>query len=181
MIKYILLGYLNYGPMSGYEIKQNMEHSTAHFWHAHHSQIYTTLRKMENDGLVTSQMQAQDGSPDKRIYTILPAGRAAFTEWLNQPLTEIPTIKEEFLVRMFFSGSRDPQEVIAEIILHIKLHQERLSVYQATQHHLEHDVRGKVPVDDREIVFWLFTLDMGYRFEKMYIEWLDETLNKIRG
>ena len=150
-----------------------------HFWHAHHSQIYTTLRKMEEEGLVASRMQPQDGSPDKRIYTILPAGKAVFTDWLGHPLTEAPPIKDEFLVRIFYSGSRDPQEVIAEVMLHIKLHQEKLAVYQATRQHLEQNVRGKVPVADREIDFWLFTLDLGYRFEKMYIEWLNETLKKL--
>jgi PadR family transcriptional regulator, regulatory protein AphA len=180
MIKYILLGFIKYGPMTGYEIKQNMEHSTAHFWHAHHSQIYTTLRKMEQEGLVSSQLQQQEGSPDRRVYSLLPAGRQILNEWLEHPQTEATPIKEDFLVRIFFSATRDPQEVIAEVRLHIKLHQEKIIIYQATQNHLENDLRCKKIVPDREIDFWLFTLDMGFRFEKMYIEWLTETLSRLQ-
>ena len=47
MIKFILLGFLNYQQMTGYELKQFMDESIAHFWHAYHSQIYTSLRQME--------------------------------------------------------------------------------------------------------------------------------------
>ena len=45
MLKYVLLGFLNYTPMTGYELKQFMDESTANFWHAKQSQIYTTLKK----------------------------------------------------------------------------------------------------------------------------------------
>jgi len=57
MLKYILLEFLNYRPMTGCDLKKWIDQSTAHFWHAYHSQIYTTLRKMEADGLVQSACQ----------------------------------------------------------------------------------------------------------------------------
>ena len=47
MLKYALLGFLSYRPMSGYDMEHWMEASTGHFWHAKISQVYTTLKQVE--------------------------------------------------------------------------------------------------------------------------------------
>ncbi|MBI9051664.1 MAG: PadR family transcriptional regulator [Anaerolineaceae bacterium] len=181
MIKYILLGYLKYQPMTGYDLKQSLDHSVSHFWHAHHSQIYTTLRKLDNDGLVSSEIIPQQGSPDRRLYTITAAGQQEMESWINQPMTHISLLKEEYLVRLFFSAERNPQEVIAELILQIKLHEEKLQVFYQLQHHLENNARKEHPEFERDIHFWLFTLKMGLSFEEMYIQWLNNTLHEIQN
>ena len=62
MLKYVLLGFLNYTPMTGYELKQFMDESTANFWHAKQSQIYTTLKKLEEEGMLESHILKQDGT-----------------------------------------------------------------------------------------------------------------------
>ena len=59
MIKYILLGLLNYQPMTGYDLKQTIDHSVSHFWHAYHSQIYTQLRQMEAERLAAASVAAE--------------------------------------------------------------------------------------------------------------------------
>ncbi len=174
MIKYILLGFLNYNPMTGYELKQNIDHSSGHFWHAYHSQIYTTLRKMEADGLVTSNLIQEESSPDRRIYTITPSGSAALTAWLKQTLTDVPPIKDELLVRLFFSAQRDPLEVLTELRLQRELHLQKTTVYHTLVEHMPTQ-KGL----ERDQVFWKMTLDMGIRFEKMYIEWLEDSIQKI--
>jgi PadR family transcriptional regulator, regulatory protein AphA len=84
MIKFILLGFLNYQPMTGYELKQAIDSSTSHFWHAHHSQIYTTLRQMEQEGLVTSVYIQEESQPNRRVYTISDVGKQALSDWLEQ-------------------------------------------------------------------------------------------------
>ncbi len=129
MIKYILLGFLNYQSMTGYEIKQTMDHSVSHFWHAYHSQIYTTLRQMEADGLVVSEFMHSEGQPDRRVYSLTDAGRAEFKTWLDQSLTEMSPIKEELILRLFFSAGRDKNSVLAELHLQRELHQKKLTEY----------------------------------------------------
>ena len=51
MLKYAILGFLSYTPMTGYDIKLRMDRSTSHFWHAKLSQIYTTLKSLEEEQL----------------------------------------------------------------------------------------------------------------------------------
>ena len=130
MLKYILLGFLNYQPMTGYDLKGLIDGSTAHFWHAYHSQIYTTLRKMEEDGLVTSIVDDNDEKLERRIYEITDQGKSKLKQWLGKSLTELPPSKDALLVRLFFSGSRDPQEVLNDLRFQRQLHQQQLELYQ---------------------------------------------------
>ena len=181
MIKFILLGFLNYQPMTGYELKQAIDSSTAHFWHAYHSQIYTTLRQMEVDGLVTSERQQQESLPDRRIYTITPAGQQALKDWLNQIQTEVSPIKEDLLVRLFFSAQRDPQMVLAELRLQYELHQAKQAAYQAIAEHIIKEHSQEHPSLQRDQQFWRMTLDMGIRYEEMYIAWLQASIAKIEA
>lgn len=182
MLKHILLGFLNYRPMTGYELKSIMDESTMHFWHAYHSQIYTTLRKLEDEGLVTSETEDGDDKLNRRVYTITEAGRADLRQWLNSPLKDIVPVKEDLLVRVFFSGERDKQAVIDELRFQRLLHQRTLEEYQ---HLTEESMREIIPEDrDRatqQIPFWTATLRFGIKYEKVYLEWIDETIRVIEA
>ncbi len=192
MLKYILLGFLNYQPMTGYDLKRLVDGSTAHFWHAYHSQIYTTLRKMEQEGLVTSVIDDSDEKLERRIYQITEEGKSKLKQWLGRPLTELPPSKDGLLVRLFFSGSRASQEVLNELRFQRQLHQQQLELYQqikpeasAAQSQVNSDLEeirygGRIDFD-REAKFWRMTLDLGVASEQMYLKWLDETIAKIES
>ena len=78
MLKYILLGFLRDSAKTGYQLKALMDQSTGHFWHAYHSQIYTTLRALERDGLVQSDEDAAgEDKLNRRVYHLTGAGLAA--------------------------------------------------------------------------------------------------------
>jgi PadR family transcriptional regulator, regulatory protein AphA len=181
MIKYILLGFLNYQPMTGYELKQTLDHSVSHFWHAYHSQIYTTLRQMEADGLVVSEFLYSEGQPDRRVYSLTDAGRADFTAWLNQSLTEMSPIKEELLVRLFFSARRDPKSVLAELYLQRELHQKKLAEYRGLASGWVDKNVPALPELKADSAFWRMTLEMGIAYEVMYAQWLAQTIQEIEG
>ena len=180
MIQYILLGMLNYQSMTGYDLKQMIDQSISHFWHAYHSQIYTTLRQMEQDALVSSVFIREEGQPDRRVYTITDAGKAALSAWLDQSMTEMTPIKEELLVRLFFSARREPEKVLAELILQRSLHQEKLADYHRIAdefHRPEHSLPGL----ERDAHFWRATLELGIHYEETYLEWLQQTIHLIEG
>jgi len=180
MIKYILLGLLNYKPMTGYELKQTIDHSVSHFWHAYHSQIYTQLRQMEADGWVSSEFVYTEGQPDRRIYVMTEAGRVEFETWLDQSLTSMSPIKEELLVRLFFSARRDKKSVLAELYLQRELHQKKLNEYSSLEGDFSEENKNTIPPQMvGDTVFWKMTLNMGIGFEKMYLEWLNQTIAEI--
>ena len=70
---------------SGYELARRFDRSIGYFWSATHQQIYRTLRAMDNDGWVRATTVAQQGRPDKKVYTVSTAGRAELSRWIVDP------------------------------------------------------------------------------------------------
>lgn len=181
MLLYALLGILRYAPMSGYELEQFISISITHFWNAKLSQIYRTLKKMEEGGLVTSEMQEQDGARSKRVYTITQAGIDEFEAWQSQMDTELDEIKQPLLVRTFFMGTQGKAEIAAQMELWRSLHEQHLNMFEnilpqniqkVTQEHGIHP-----PAKDE--IFWKATLRFGIMYEKMILEWLAEMQEAI--
>ena len=54
-----ILGFLNYGPMSGYDLVKAFESSLQFFWHAQNSQIYLELKKLEKKGYIDGETVIQ--------------------------------------------------------------------------------------------------------------------------
>src|SRR5262245_22506428 len=102
MLKYAILGFLNYRPMTGYDIEQWMEASTGHFWYARISQVYTTVKQMESKEFWASQVERQEGKPDRRVYTITQAGRDDLLQWLGETIVEPEIKKDTLLLKLFF-------------------------------------------------------------------------------
>ena len=182
MLKYILLGFLNYYPMSGYDLKSLMDESTGHFWHAYHSQIYTTLRKLEEDGLLESEeIESEEAKLNRRVYSLTDACRAELVQWQRQTMTEMSPIKEDLLVRLFFSGSRNKQETLSELTIQRQLHQQKLDVYVSlSETHLMPTIEAN-PSAASEVPYWLMTLEFGKRYEQMYVQWLSECIAQIEA
>lgn len=119
--QFVLLGFLNYGAMTGYDLKKLLDSSTQLFWHTELSQIYPLLKKMEKESLVEIQIQPQSGKPDKKIYSITPAGQAKFKARLSEPLNEIAADKDPVLLKVFFSGALEKEAVLAQLNLQLEL------------------------------------------------------------
>ena len=51
-LSHAILGFLDYQPMSGYDLKKYFDQSVAHFWSATQSHIYKALENLENEGMV---------------------------------------------------------------------------------------------------------------------------------
>jgi PadR family transcriptional regulator, regulatory protein AphA len=181
MLKYILLGFIDYGPMTGYELKQTIDVSTGFFWHAHHSQIYTTLRQMEKEGLVSSEFKNADDSLRRRVYFLTPEGQNVLKKWLDTPMKEVSQVKEDFLVRIFFSGKRDPKKVLGELKEHRRLHEETMENYEHIKNCIPDHGHPEMNNKDGNQKFWNLTLEMGFLYEKMYIEWLDIAIQTVES
>ena len=179
MLKYVLLGFLNYTPMTGYELKQFMDESTSNFWHAKQSQIYTTLKKLEKDGMVESHIEEQEGRPDRRVYEITDAGRNDLDEWLALPETELEARKETLLVKLFFSANVDKGKLLTQLRLLRDLHQRQMEHYETETCNFIQQVASGMPQFDKDAELWDTTRRFGVLFEEMYVRWLDETIEKI--
>lgn len=84
-LRYALLALLSAESMTGYDVYRYFDGSVAYMWYAPHTQIYPELRRMEDDGLVSSEEVARGERGRKRRYHITEAGLEEFRRWVNQP------------------------------------------------------------------------------------------------
>lgn len=77
--------------MTGYDVAKRFASSVGFLWHAPNSQIYPELRKMEREGLLDSrEIPWGTKGVTKTEYSINEAGRAALTQWQQEPMTYTP-------------------------------------------------------------------------------------------
>src|ERR1700744_2451872 len=102
-VRAICLGILTRGPATGYEIKKLFdEDGYQHFVEASFGSIYPALSRLTDEGLVSVREEAQEKRPDRKVYSITPAGRSAFLAALMKPLPE-DRHRSPFAFAMLFS------------------------------------------------------------------------------
>jgi PadR family transcriptional regulator, regulatory protein AphA len=100
---YVILGMLSWRPMSGYDIKAIVDHSTRFFWATSYGQIYPELHRLAEAGLVEGE--AETGSGRRRTaYTLTATGREALRHWLAQEPRTFEQ-RDEGLLKLFFSAA----------------------------------------------------------------------------
>jgi len=103
-VRTICLAILYEADASGYEIRKcSIEGEYAYFTDASYGAIYPALARLETDKLVTARVEAQDGKPSKRIYSITEAGRAEFLASLYEKLGD-DEFRSEFILFVRFVG-----------------------------------------------------------------------------
>ena len=108
-VKTMLLGFLMSGSMTGYELNKRFSISFSFFSGLSYGSIYPALRKMEQEGWLTLEVEIQDGSPNRKVYTITDEGRKVFLENLRMPFS-LERPKDAFLARLFFFSYLPPKE-----------------------------------------------------------------------
>lgn len=108
-VQAVLLGFLMRNSMTGYDLKKAFSMSFSFFSGLSYGSIYPALKKMEKLGLISKRLEIQDGAPNRKVYTITEAGKAAFLEALRSPLAQEQP-KSAFLMRLFFFAHLSPEE-----------------------------------------------------------------------
>jgi DNA-binding PadR family transcriptional regulator len=98
-LEHILLGLLRV-PASGYDLKAVLDHGIGHFWAAELSQIYPSLKRLEERGLLRSRRAASKRGPGRIVYEITAAGRKKLDAWLrNEP--QFGNMRHAFLAQIY--------------------------------------------------------------------------------
>lgn len=184
MLKYALLGFLNYQAMTGYDLERLISQSTTHFWHATLTQVYTVLKRLENEGLITSQIEPQEGRPDRRVYEITAVGEEDLLGWLRRPQTEVDAMKAPFILRAFFMGLIDRDTALTHLQLMLQVHQFQHHTFRRETPAAIEAAVSTFALERREleahVFFWDATRKLGEKYEEMYIAWLEETIAALK-
>lgn len=111
---------------TGYDIKTAFTTEIGEFWQAKHSQIYPELSKLTNKGWIGFETEIVGTKLEKKVYSLTAEGRNALLAWLKEPLTELPTNKDEFVLKLYFIKRIDDERLPEMIQQQIDLHQKKL-------------------------------------------------------
>jgi DNA-binding PadR family transcriptional regulator len=146
-VRYAILGLLAQKPRHGYELRAAFEAVVGGDvnWDVKPAQIYTTLDRLEEAGLVECCSDLGEGDePSRRVYAVTGPGRAALTEWFAQGVTPDHQ-RDEFFVKLMtalVSGEGKLDRIIQTQRAHLfqDLHAQILLLDKAVMH-LEADLR----------------------------------------
>lgn len=174
-----ILGFLNYAPMSGYDLVKAFESSLQFFWHVQNSHIYLELKKLEKNGYICGKTVIQSNRPNKKIFFITETGKKEFMDWLAEGAGEEAThFKSSFLMKVFFGGNMTPvqsADMLRKFKTDCEIYLEKMG---STPGSIEKYGYNK---ESYQTLYWQFTVDFGYGFIKNCIEWAGRCIEKLES
>jgi len=164
---YVILGMLNLGALSGYDIKTIVDRSTRFFWAASYGQIYPELKRLEAAGLVKGKL-APTGGRKRKEYELTADGRNALAAWAALP-PQMPELRDENLLKLFFGDVLPLEQALEQLRMRRMGHEHFLALLR------EIDAR---PGDDPPFVD--LVLRYGIDYAEFNIEWCKRQERRLR-
>jgi DNA-binding PadR family transcriptional regulator len=173
MTKYLFLALLSKAPTHGYDLLQTYDGLFSSALAALNAgQIYTTLARLERDGLVRKFDVEQAGKPDKRVYELTEGGRQALSAWFAEPITG-PRIKDNFFLKLVsakVSGLADPVQIILEQRQH----------YLQTLHNLNDMALQPGTVEDASKLLLIQGAILHLKADLEWLELCEESFSQVK-
>jgi DNA-binding PadR family transcriptional regulator len=167
-VRTICLGILTRGDATGYEIKKFFEEDgLQQFVEASFGSIYPALGRLTEEGLVSVREEPQEKRPDRKVYSITPAGRSAFLSALMKPLPE-DRHRSPFVFAMLFSDLLPGSRVEALIDGYIAQGEQKLR-------HLKRKADAPLRAGER------FAIDLGLTIYESTLDFLRKRRAEIEG
>ncbi|GJF29954.1 transcriptional regulator [Kitasatospora sp. NE20-6] len=96
-IRHGLLALLDQGPRYGYQLRTEFEARTGATWPLNVGQVYTTLGRLERDGLVRPAGEDGEGH---LFYAVTEAGRAELRQWFDTPVPRTNPPRDELAIKL---------------------------------------------------------------------------------
>lgn len=158
-VRYSLLAILDAGPRYGYALKSEFEAATGNVWSLNVGQVYSTLSRLERDGLVLVA-EEDDG---QKTYRISDAGRAELRRWFAAPVVREVVPRQELAIKLVFAVRSGPGQV-REVVRHQLV---------ATLASLQEFTRLKATAERDGDLAWLMMVDSFIFQAEAEARWLE--------
>jgi DNA-binding PadR family transcriptional regulator len=159
-VRWGLLALFADGPKYGYQLRTEFDARTGGTWALNVGQLYTTLERLDRDGLVASVGANDEG---RTIYAITDDGRTALSDWFTTPVTDTDRPRSELAIKLAMAAATPDVDVTAVVQA-----QRTESMRQMRDFT---DLRRQADRDDD--VAWLLLLDHLVFTLESEIRWLD--------
>ena len=166
-VRHALLALLSDGPKYGLQLRQEFEARTGEVWPLNIGQVYTTLQRLERDGMVESDGSGDEG-PQKG-FRITSDGEAELAAWLRTPPDLSSPPRDELVIKI----------VIAVQVPHVDVHEVIQSHRRYLVELMQEWTRLKEYAADRDLGFGLAVDAELFRLDAM-VRWLDAADGRIK-
>ncbi|MEU8703973.1 PadR family transcriptional regulator [Streptomyces sp. NPDC048565] len=170
-IRHGLLALLERGPRYGSQLRTEFESRTGSTWPLNVGQVYTTLSRLERDGMV-----AQDGEDDAghALYSITEDGRAELRSWFETPVDRSSPPRDELAIKLAMAVGAPGVDIRAVI------QSQRSHTLKAMQDYtrLKAQALADVPAD-RDEVAWLLVVEQLIFQAEAEARWLDHCESRL--
>jgi DNA-binding PadR family transcriptional regulator len=166
-VRYGLLALLAEGDAHGYQLKTAFERRTGGSWALNIGQVYTTLQRLERDGLV----EELGANGDRVDYRLTDAGGAALEAWFATPVQHDVAPREELTIKVLLAVAATNVDVTDLIQRQRRAAIEQLQAY----------TRRKAGADVAQDLAFLILLDALIFRSEAEIRWLDATEQRLRS
>jgi DNA-binding PadR family transcriptional regulator len=164
-VRHALLALLSEGAKYGLQLRQEFEARTGEVWPLNVGQVYTTLQRLERDGLVASD--DADGEGRQRRFRITSAGGDELRAWLRAPQDPAPP-RAELVIKVLVAWQVPGVDVRDVIQLHRRHLVESMQTYTRLKADAREDDVGLALVVDAEL----------FRLEGV-VRWLDAADSRL--
>jgi DNA-binding PadR family transcriptional regulator len=168
-VRHALLALLSEGPKYGLQLREEFEANTGQVWPLNVGQVYTTLQRLERDGLVAAAGSEPGDAGQQKAYRITDAGSAELAEWLRVP-PDLSTPPRDDLVMKVLIAVRVPHTDVSEVI---QAHRRYLIQLMQEWTRLKEDDNG------RDVAFSLVVDSELFRIDSV-VRWLDAAEGRLR-
>ncbi len=185
-IRQAMLALLEQGPMYGYQLRTEFEQRTGATWPLNVGQVYTTLSRLERDGLVEHVVGAgADGEPGRTsqgaaqvMYRVTPSGRGEVSEWFTTPVPRTQPPRDELAIKLAIAVT------LPDIDVGAMIQQQRTATMTALQDYTRLKRSGRASRPDAatrpEDLAWSLVLDSLVFDAEAEIRWLDHCEARLR-
>ena len=176
-IRYGLLTLLERRPMYGYQLRQEFEASTGATWPLNVGQVYTTLARLERDGLVAVAEGADggggaDGDSSQRVYAITDSGHAEVRAWFATPVRHSSPPRDELAIKLAIAVTVPDVDVAAIV------QRQRTATVRALQDYTRLKRKGS-PDESQHDLAWSLVLDSLIFAAEAEVRWLDHCESRL--
>src|SRR5215212_7867086 len=167
-VRHALLALLREGPKYGLQLRQEFEAGTGEVWELNVGQVYTTLQRLERDGLVEAAEDANDDGPQK-AFRITEEGASELETWLRTPPDAGSPPRDELVIKVLVALRVDSIDVRDVVQVHRRHLVEVMQQYTRLKQDTADDEISLALVVDAQ----LFRLDATIR-------WLDAVEGRLK-
>jgi DNA-binding PadR family transcriptional regulator len=169
-VKLALLSLLEEGPKYGNRLRSEFEERTGSTWPLNVGQVYTTLSRLERDGLVEAAGDDDQGRP---VYALTGTGREAVAAWFGTPVERTRPARDELAIKLALAVT------VPGVDIERVIQTQRSATMTALQDYTRLKRETHDAAEPSELA-WSLVLDSLVFAAEAELRWLDHSEGRLR-